>query len=239
MEGLGNDFVVVDERVDVSADLVRVLCDRHFGVGADGVLQVSVDRGVVRMDYWNADGGGAEMCGNGLRCVARFAFENGLVSTKSFVVKTALGERRVEVGEEVRVEIGAVKLGESKSWQGETFHAASVGNPHLVRFGGNPDEVDVPNVGQELEQATPGGVNVGFAQASLDGIKLRVWERGVGETLACGSGMVAAAAVGQRLGLSGATVTVTVRGGQATVELEAETAWLSGPARLVFRGVFL
>lgn len=238
MEGLGNDFVVVDERVHVNAPLVRALCDRHLGVGADGVLRVSSENEAVRMDYWNADGGVAEMCGNGLRCVALFAYENGMETSKTFVVMTALGERRVEVGDEVRVEIGPAEVGEPQSWEGETFYAASVGNPHLVGFGGNPDEIDVPKIGRALEQATPGGVNVGFAQATSGGIKLRVWERGVGETLACGSGMVAAAAVGRRLGLNGAIVTMSVRGGQALVELDGDTTWLTGPARIVFRGEF-
>lgn len=236
MEGLGNDFVVVDGSVAVDQAQVKALCDRHFGVGADGVLQVALDVDQVVMGYWNADGGVAEMCGNGLRCVALYAYEQGLVSEKTFTVQTAVGRRRVEVGDQIRVELGRATVGDSRRWDDRTFHLATVGNPHAVAFGEDPDGVDVAGIGRALERATPGGVNVGFALVNESGIKLRVWERGVGETLACGSGMVAAAAVAHELKMIGPSVTMLVPGGEAFVDLEDETTWLAGPARFVFRG---
>jgi diaminopimelate epimerase len=237
MEGLGNDFVVLSGEVEVSPGIVRFLCDRHFGIGADGVLRVGKDGDTVVMDYWNADGGAAEMCGNGLRCVARFAFDHQLAATKSFKVRTAVGERRVEARPEPRVELGAAFVGESFVWEGATFHAARVGNPHAVTIVDDPEKSDVTGIGHRLEAATPGGVNVGFVAVEPESIRLRVWERGVGETLACGSGMVAATAVVRQLGLVGDQVDVDVAGGRARVEIEPETTWLTGPARTVFAGV--
>ena len=236
MEGLGNDFVVVDSDVELDSDRVRRLCDRHFGVGADGVLRVGVRDGDVVMDYWNADGGVAEMCGNGLRCVAMYALENGLVSERDFIVVTAAGRRRVTASERPRVELGPVILGESFSWAGSTFYPVTVGNPHAVTMVDDPEKIDVAGIGSELERATPGGVNVGFFAAEPEALRLRVWERGVGETLACGSGMVAATAVACHFGLADGKVTVRVAGGESTVEFSGETSWLTGPARIVFVG---
>jgi diaminopimelate epimerase len=236
MEGLGNDFVVVTDEVELTPTVVRFLCDRHFGIGADGVLQVGLANGLVAMNYWNADGGEAEMCGNGLRCVARFAFERGMVATRGFKVMTAVGERRVEALAEPRVELGPVAVGESFVWEGATFYAASVGNPHAVTIVDDPEKVDVARIGHALEAATPGGVNVEFVAIEPESIRLRVWERGVGETLACGSGMVAASAVTHHLGLVADRIKVEVSGGRATVEIESDTSWLSGPARTVFAG---
>jgi len=236
MEGLGNDFIVFEGSVEVDAELVRKLCDRHFGIGADGVLRVGQEGDFIRMDYWNADGGMAEMCGNGLRCVALYAYDNGLVESKTFVVKTAVGDRRVEIGDLISVELGPVTMGEPRDWNGMTFHAVSVGNPHLVTLGKDPTKIDVASIGKALELATPGGTNVGFGSVVGSGINLRVWERGVGETLACGSGMVAAAALAHRLQLTGPEMAIKVPGGDAIVEIEDTTTWLTGPARLVFRG---
>jgi diaminopimelate epimerase len=239
MEGLGNDFVVLDQAVEVDRALVRRLCDRHFGVGADGVLRVGVDGSTVVMDYWNADGSTAEMCGNGLRCVALYAYDEGLVNSQSFVVRTMIGPRRVEVGEEIKVELGPVSVDEPRVWRGITFYPASVGNPHLVSLGEDPSDIDVASIGRTLDAETPGGVNVGFGALDREAIRLRVWERGVGETLACGSAMVAAGAVASFLGLVERSVDLHVRGGEATVELEDDTTWLTGPARHVFRGEFV
>jgi diaminopimelate epimerase len=236
MEGLGNDFVVLTDEVEVTPAVVRLLCDRHFGIGADGVLQVGLANGSVVMNYWNADGGEAEMCGNGLRCVARFAYEREMVPTRSFTVITAVGERRVEALDEPRVELGPVAVGESFVWKGVTFYAATVGNPHAVTIVDDPEKIDVRRIGHDLEAATPGGVNVEFVAVEPDSIRLRVWERGVGETLACGSGMVAASAVIRHLGLMADRIEVEVPGGRATVEIEPDTSWLSGPARTVFAG---
>lgn len=237
MEGLGNDFVVLDASVEVNPDLVRRLSDRRRGIGADGVLQVTLADGGVRMGYWNADGSAAEMCGNGLRCVARYAFDRGMVDGKEFAVLTPRGPLRVELNEDPRVELGPVELGNNFEFDGQKFQWASVGNPHAVTLVSELREEEVASIGRSLEQATPGGTNVEFVNVLDDSrIEMRVWERGVGETLACGSGMVAAVAVSRHLGLTGAAVSVTMPGGVGTVELTPGSAWLSGPAHYVFSG---
>ena len=237
MEGLGNDFVVVDESVEVGPDLVRQLCHRHFGVGADGVLQVSLRAGRIKMDYWNADGSVAEMCGNGLRCVARYAFDRGMSTDRSFSVLTRVGERGVEAGEEPRVELGRVTITAPLRYEEMSFHTVDVGNPHAVTFLADLESAPVATVGPALEREVPGGTNVEFVTVmSHDKIAMRVWERGVGETLACGSGMVAAAAAAQHLGHVGSRVVVEVPGGQGTVDLVGGAAWLTGPAHYVFSG---
>jgi diaminopimelate epimerase len=237
MEGLGNDFVVLDASVEVTPELVRKLSDRRRGIGADGVLQVSLSGGGVRMGYWNADGSQAQMCGNGLRCVARYAFDRGLVDEKEFDVLTPTGRLQVEAGEEPRVELGPTELGDNFEFQGLNFRAVMVGNPHAVTLVADPRLARVREVGASLERSTPGGINAEFVQVVDEGrLEMRVWERGVGETLACGSGMVAAAVVTRDLGLTGEQVAVGVPGGIGTVELGERTAWLRGPARYVFAG---
>ncbi len=237
MEGLGNDFVVVDEAVEVHPDLVRAACDRHRGVGGDGLLQVTREGGVVVMGYWNADGTNAEMCGNGLRCVTRYAVDFGLEAGPEFTVRTPAGLRRVRYADEPAVELGPVAVGEESQFQGHQFWAATVGNPHAVTFVESVATAPVATLGSALEAATPGGVNVEFVEVVSSGrLEMRVWERGVGETLACGSGMAAAAAVAQHQGRTTATVTIGVPGGEGTVELTRAGVWLTGPARYVFQG---
>lgn len=237
MEGLGNDFVVLDASIEVNPELVRMLSDRRRGIGADGVLQVTLGDGGVRMAYWNADGSAAEICGNGLRCVARYAFDRGMVDDKEFAVLTPRGQLRVEASEDPRVEMGPVELGDNFEFEGHKFQWARVGNPHAVTLVADVWEEEVTKIGRSLEQSTPGGTNVEFVHVHDDShLEMRVWERGVGETLACGSGMVAAVAVSRHLGLTGGDVSVTVPGGVGTVELTPGSAWLSGPASYVFSG---
>lgn len=239
MEGLGNDFVVLGPEIAVDGVLVRTLCDRRRGVGADGVLQVSLANEVVVMGYWNADGSTAEMCGNGLRCVARYAFDHGFASSDSFEVLTPVGGRRVFVSENPRVEIGPTSVGDVIVFEGLALTRVLVGNPHAVVIVEDVGSADVAGVGARLEKATPGGTNVEFVRViDRSRLEMRVWERGVGETLACGSGMVAAAAAAHRLGLTEQEVFVMVRGGEAEVALAGNTSWLTGPARYVFSGEF-
>lgn len=237
MEALGNDFIVLDASVEVTPGLVRGLCDRRRGIGADGVLQVSLADDGVRMGYWNADGSEAEMCGNGLRCVARYAFDQGMVEGREFEVVTPRGKLRVLAAEEPRVEMGQVVLNETFGFEGLEFRKVMVGNPHAVTLIPDVQQAPVKEIGALLERSTPGGVNVEFVRVVDDGrLEMRVWERGVGETLACGSGMVAAVAVTRSLGLTGSQVAVAVPGGVGTVEFNEESARLSGPARYVFGG---
>ena len=200
MEGLGNDFVVLTGQPGLESAVVRRLCDRRRGVGADGVLLVGVEDGLVTMRYWNADGSDAEMCGNGLRCVARLAFDEGLAESTVFTVTTAIGPRRVEAGEVPRVELGPVTVGEQFIYSGLEFTRASVGNPHAVLTVDSVDTAPVDRLGPAIEshRRFPRRVNVGFMEiANRSQIHLRVYERGAGETLACGTGACAAVAVGR------------------------------------------
>lgn len=233
MEGLGNDFVVLEGDA-LEPDLIPLLCDRRRGVGADGVLVVD-PRPAMR--YWNADGSPAEMCGNGLRCVARYAVEAGWAPAGEWMtVDTAVGPRRARVDDElVTVEVGPVELGGLLDIGGRSYRQASIGNPHAVTLVDDPDGVDVAGEGRLVagDAAFPAGANVEFVALEGPGrIRLRVWERGVGETQACGSGIVVAGAVAG----NGEPVEVSVRGGSARVYFEEGSGFLVGPARRVFDG---
>ncbi|HVX21612.1 MAG TPA: diaminopimelate epimerase [Acidimicrobiales bacterium] len=273
-EGAGNDFLVLvdpDDRVRLTAEQVRVLCDRHFGVGADGVIRVGRGRrpagpaagnspaagAAPATDLWmelrNADGGEAEMSGNGIRCLAQAAVDAGLVAPPRFTVDTLAGIRTVEYqpGDTpgtawAGVDMGAVRLGPEEpglqGWAGPPGHRArrvDVGNPHLVLLGpDDPDTVDVADVGPSLQGTTPGGVNVELVAVGPGPgeLTLRVWERGVGETLACGTGSCAAAAAARAWGVVGDVVLVHNPGGALEVRLgpsDDDPVVLSGPTRRV------
>lgn len=258
-EGAGNDFLVaVDPArlLSLDGDVARAVCDRHRGVGADGLIRVSnADPGVgaeLAMELFNADGSVAEMSGNGMRCLAQAAVEHQLVGTATFSVATAAGVRRVEMRPSespgagwASVDMGPVTLGEEPSVPAgvQRARAADVGNPHLVLLVDDPAGVDVPARGTALAAAYPGGINVEFVAPRPDGsLAFRVWERGAGETLACGTGSVAAAAVAAAWGLVGDRVVVHNPGGALEVELAPEgdgddgairQARLGGPVRKV------
>jgi diaminopimelate epimerase len=238
MEALGNDFIVLEETAP-SPETIQKLCDRRRGIGADGLLAVDP---FPTMRYWNADGRPAEMCGNGLRCVARYAVERGWAPAGEwFTVVTPVGERRALVdGDRITVEVGPVTIGGMLTVGERVFHEASVGNPHAVTLVDDPTRVDVPLEGPEVaaDPAFPNGTNVEYVQVVSPGhIRMRVWERGVGETLACGSGMVAAVAVA--VGQSADPVRVRVPGGEGTVVFEGGSAYLTGPAVKVFEGEWI
>lgn len=238
MQGLGNDFVVLEQFDDVPADLVRHLCDRRFGVGADGVLTASTDDGEIIMGYWNADGSPAEMCGNGLRCVARLAYDRGWVTARRFEVITPSGPRRVTVhgDSSVTAAIGSPQLSEGQDFGGLTGVPVEVGNPHIVVHVVDVESAPVAEEGRRLEREE--GANVEFVALVDDALAVRTWERGVGETLACGSGAVAAAAVAHRdLGAS-PIVRVELLGGPLVVDVAADPATITGPAEYVFEGDF-
>ena len=237
MHGLGNDFVVVDADVEPDPELVRRLCDRHFGIGADGVLTLGLADGMITMGYWNADGSPAEMCGNGLRCIARMAVDRGLVASGRFEVRTPAGVKRVEVAGEVRVDLGMPVVGDGIEYEGLFFRTVDVGNPHVVTEVDDVDQAPVASVGRGMQGMFPTGVNVEFATFGSAEVPMRVWERGVGETLACGSGIVAVAAVARRSG-AGDVIAVTMPGGTARVEFSDGGAWLVGPAEYVFEGTW-
>ncbi|PRW65033.1 diaminopimelate epimerase [Actinopolyspora mortivallis] len=257
--GTENDFVVLPDprgELELTPDRVRALCDRRRGLGGDGVLRVvptalldepapgDVPSGAWFMDYRNADGSVAEMCGNGVRVFARYLVEAGLVSAGEFVVGTRAGARTVGVGPQGRVTVdmgAAVVRGHSSvTVDGYAMSALSVdlGNPHLVCLTGEVSELDLsvrPGYDPEL---FPQGVNIELVEP-LDGerIRMRVYERGVGETRSCGTGTVAAtAAVVRAAGEERGSRIVLVPGGVVEVEVTPETSTLTGPAELVAHG---
>jgi diaminopimelate epimerase len=236
MQGLGNDFVLLDGPLQISPDEVVHLCDRRFGVGGDGVLVVTPGDS-IRMEYWNADGSAAEMCGNGLRCVARYAYDRGWGRDRNFAVQTPIGARGVRVLEDrVEAELGRPTLGGTTTFDGTEFHLVDMGNPHAVAFVHDPATVDVATAGRALQAEFEKGVNVEFVSRNESGIAMRVWERGVGETMACGTGMAAAAVASMEEFDLEAPVSVSVPGGEGSIDVRDGVVWIIGPAEYSFRG---
>ena len=247
--GLGNDFLVlVDlaERHPVGAALAAAVCDRRRGAGADGVIRVTPGTGGadVTMELRNADGSVAEMSGNGIRCLAQAVAMAGAAPGPELAVATAAGRRTTVLRRRddrgcalVGVDMGPARLVEQAHAcnVSNARQAVDVGNPHLVLLGPDPATVAVGVLGAELDAAAPAGTNVEFVALGpgRDELTMRVWERGVGETLACGTGACAAAAAAHAWGLAGARVVVHQPGGDAEVELRGDTVVLTGPAQYV------
>ncbi len=241
MHGLGNDFVVLDGPLELTAAQIALLCDRRTGVGADGVLVVSPADGSVRMQYYNADGGIAEMCGNGIRCVARYAFDRGIVSESSFEVHTDAGLFPVSLTDSnlVGTYLARATHGAEHAIGGVELQSVDMGNPHAVTFVDDVDTAPVANAGPavETDPSFPQKTNVEFVQVdAADRISVRTWERGVGETNACGTGAGAAVVVAHRRGLVGTDVTVALLGGELSIRLDGDDVWQEGPADYVFEG---
>lgn len=236
MQGLGNDFVVLDGPQSLARDEVAEMCDRRFGIGGDGVLVVT--RGdPIRMEYWNADGSTAEMCGNGLRCVARYAYDRGWSADRNFAIQTPVGMRGVRVLEDrIEAELGRPRLDGTRIIQGIDYELIDMGNPHAVTFVDDVSLVEVTAIGPSLQSEFEEGANLEFVTRNGSGITMRVWERGVGETTACGTGMAAAAvAARERFDLE-TPIAVSVPGGEGSIDLRDGVVWLVGPADYSFRG---
>jgi diaminopimelate epimerase len=273
MHGLGNDFILINclERKlpeQTLPDLARRICDRHFGVGSDGLILALPSRvASFRMRIFNSDGSEAEMCGNGLRCFASFVREEGLTSERQLLVETLAGVRKTHLTvkggkvESVRVDMGAPLLdrkdipvkgdgpravGEKMKLMGERIEATclSMGNPHCVIFVDKVDTFPVEKVGPAVENHNlfPRRTNVEFVQViSASELRMRVWERGAGETLACGTGASAAVVAGNLTGRTGRKAMVHLRGGDLSVEWSAsdDHVYMTGPVETVFRGEWL
>ncbi len=238
MQGLGNDFVVLEGPLQLSSEEIAELCDRRFGVGADGLLVIS-NGDPIRMEYWNADGSPAEMCGNGLRCVARYAYDRGWASDRNFGVQTPVGVKGVRVLEDdIEVELARPTVTGHTTIGDERYHLVDTGNHHAVVVVDDPATTRVGVIGPQVETDPqfPNGTNVEFISVGDDGVTMRVWERGVGETLSCGTGMVAAAFVATKTHKLDSPIAVRAPGGVAQVELRDGIAWLRGPAEYSFRG---
>jgi len=247
--GLGNDFLVlldVDGGEPIDAALAVAVCDRHRGVGADGLIRATAGSGAadLAMELRNADGGRAETSGNGLRCLVRAAVDAGWVQGPDLVVTTDAGDRRAKIGAGglVSVEMGSVSIVERTGQAGDLgpahagwFGFVDAGNPHAVFGVDDPDKIDVVADGEAFDRHYPGGINVEYVMVGpeRDALTMRVWERGVGETLACGSGSCAAAAVARHAGLVGDRVTVHQPGGDLAVDLSGDTVVLTGPAEFI------
>lgn len=262
--GLGNDFLVlVDPKGSVApgADLARALCARSTGVGADGLLHTTLaaaGSGVaLTFRLLNADGSEAEMSGNGIRCLVHAAIDAGLVPGHAWAqgapgtvsVDTPAGRKDVEIRllaspglAWASVDMGAVLVSGStdRCNIGHGQLLVDVGNPHLVVLGPDPANVDVARLGPALESSRPGGLNVEFVTLgpAPNELTMRVWERGVGETRACGTGSCAAAAALRHWGRVGSTVVVHQPGGSLEVTLHDDgTARLAGPSQRVARHI--
>lgn len=258
MHGLGNDFMVVDNTAgNITFDLgqIQTLSDRHFGVGFDQLLMVEssttpgVDFGYA---IYNADGTEVAQCGNGARCFARFVIEKRLTTNNPINVETRAGLMsllvndndtvKVDMGEPnfnpVNIPILASEQANIYQILGYELGALSIGNPHCVMLVDDVNAVDVASIAPQIQQSEllPSQANIGFMQIlSANEINLRVYERGAGETLACGSGACAAVIHGVRLGLLDSTVVAHLNGGDALIEYtNNEHVFLSGPAQFVY-----
>ena len=267
MHGIGNDFVVLDlisQRYRPIQEHIVKIADRHFGIGCDQVLIVEppeLPHNDFKYRIFNADGGEVEQCGNGARCFARYVYDKGLVGKTSIKVETAGGEIELHLeGQQVRVDMGppefepekvpflsssgkqaAYDLALDNQDQTLTIGAISMGNPHAVTRVEDIDTIDIDRLGPAVENHPqfPNRVNAGFMQViDKQHIRLRVYERGVGETLACGTGACAAAVYGIQQGWLTSPVTVSLPGGDLNIAWQGNDSpvFLTGPAEKTYEG---
>ncbi|VAW60081.1 Diaminopimelate epimerase [hydrothermal vent metagenome] len=268
MHGLGNDFVVIDainQSINLNAEQIRYIADRHFGVGCDQLLLVeksTIRDAEFRYRIFNADGAEVQQCGNGARCFARFVLDQGLTERTEIPVETASGliVLALQSNGEVTVNMGVPQFApESLPFEAASralnyelqtskgllvVGAVSMGNPHVVLEVEDIDTAPVASLGAEIEQHPrfPERVNAGFMQIiSPEAIRLRVYERGAAETLACGTGACAAVAVGKLQGKLADVVKVSLPGGELVIrwKTESEPLYMTGPASHVFEGAII
>ena len=265
MHGLGNDYIILDgirQRIHLTPALVRKLCDRHRGIGADGVIMIMpaqkfkgsrVQRGTrpdFRMRIFNADGSEAEMCGNGIRCLGKFVYEHGLTRKKELLVATKSGNKILELftaGQKVtKVKVAMGKpteiANDGINAADEEFQVTRVnlGNPHCVIFTRDIDKLPIERVGPLIECHSKFSqrTNVEFVKIlDKSNIKQRTWERGVGETMACGTGAAAAVAAAVSNKFVKPPVTVHLKGGDLLIDYTiSNEIYLTGPAEEIYSG---
>ncbi|MFA5890975.1 MAG: diaminopimelate epimerase [Actinomycetota bacterium] len=265
--GAGNDFVLIEDLSDerpLNAAFIAGVCDRHFGVGADGLIRIThTDGADFFMDYYNADGRPAEMCGNGIRCLAKYVADRAMVDRDEFSVATRGGVKHLTVFRDethsvrrVRVDMGPPILARAQipmTGEGDPLHepievagtaldaaCVSMGNPHCIVFVDDLSAVAFDVLGPAIEHmdAFPARTNVEFAEVVNSGeVRVRVWERGVGETLACGTGACATAVASCLRGKTSRDVLVHLRGGTLAIEWSGDDhVYMTGPAEEVFEG---
>lgn len=260
MQGIGNDYVYVDcfkEQVKEPGAVARFISDRRFGIGSDGLILICPSRiADCRMEMYNTDGSQGKMCGNGIRCVGKYVYDHGLVPSdrRSLTVETLAGVKKlrleVEEGKAVRLTVDMGKpsltseISESVTIEGKewNFTGIDVGNPHAVYFVEDTDSLDLEKMGPHFEyheRFMPDRVNSEFIRViDRNHIQMRVWERGSGETWACGTGAAASAMASILSGYTEDEVTVSLRGGDLKIRLDRESGhlFMTGPAAEVFHG---
>ena len=268
MHGLGNDYVYIDctkQKIENIPSLARFVSDRHFGIGSDGLILIcKSDVADFKMEMFNSDGSQAEMCGNGIRCVGKFVYDKGLTKKKRITIETLAGIKTLELNikndkvDTVKVDMGVPILSPKKipvlydkepvkeliiTEEGKEFKfcCVSIGNPHAITIVDDVKEFDVEKYGKKIEvnRVFPSKTNVEFIEIiDKQHIKMRVWERGAGETLACGTGACATAVACSINGLTDRHVFVELLGGILEIEWNENNnhVYMSGPAVTVYEG---
>lgn len=270
MEGLGNDYVYIDctkyddKKVEEISKMAKKISDRHFGIGSDGLILIcKSDIADFRMRMFNSDGSEAEMCGNGIRCVAKFVYDNGLTNKEQVNIETLAGIKKIDLTvENGKVVLATVNMGRPileaekipvisdekpvknlklKAMDKEfTFTCVSMGNPHAVTVIDDVDSFEIEKYGPilEINEKFPKKANIEFIQIiDKTHIKMRVWERGAGETLACGTGAcaVCVSAILNDLVEKNEEINIELLGGTLKIRWD-DYVYMTGPARTVFRG---
>jgi len=267
MQGIGNDYVYVncfEEEIKNPSELSIAISDRHFGIGSDGLIMIMpspvADAG---MRIFNADGSEAQMCGNGIRCVAKYLYEYGIKKSDQMTIETGAGLKTIELAisndrvAQVKVAMGTPELlrndipmlGDNIQVINEPLQVndtvlyvtcVSMGNPHCITFVDDVDSIDLSVIGKAIEnhKLFPERINAHFVQQiSADKVKMRTWERGSGETLACGTGAVATGVACVLNNLTERVINTQLPGGELTVEwTDNNKTFMTGPAEIVFTG---
>ncbi|MCD7753295.1 MAG: diaminopimelate epimerase [Clostridiales bacterium] len=266
MHGCGNDYIYVDctrEAIDDPGAFALRYSDRHTGIGSDGLITINPSEVAdFRMGMYNSDGSEGAMCGNGIRCVAKFVYDKGLTDKTHLVIETKAGLKYLDLTvadgrvSSVRVDMGAPGLaaadipvvGLGDAVIGQPVHVAgqdwvmtcvSMGNPHAVVWCDDVDGLDIDKVGPQFENHPmfPDRVNTEFVRViDRKNVRMRVWERGAGETMACGTGACATAVACVKNGLTDDHLTVHLRGGDLEIEVTEGSVFMTGPAVTVFEG---
>ncbi|MBP2031453.1 diaminopimelate epimerase [Clostridium algifaecis] len=266
IQGTGNDFIIIDDRenkfIGRESELSKKLCDRHFGIGGDGILLIRKSNiASIQMVIINSDGSYAAMCGNGIRCFAKYVFDEGILSDNPVKIETGDGVKEAflnlknGVVESVTIDMGKpsflphdIPAEYNKEIVDEKINAGDreysittmlMGVPHTVVFGKlkNYDTVEGRNI--EKYKIFPEGTNVNFCEViNNEGINIKTWERGAGATLACGTGCCASAVAANKLGFTGKKVSVKVPGGQLFIEIKDTGVFMTGPAVVSFKGEY-
>ena len=269
MHGLGNDYVYVncfEEKIDNPPAVARFVSDRHFGIGSDGLIMINPSKTAdFEMEMYNADGSRGEMCGNGIRCVAKYVYDYGLTDKTQISVETLGGIKYLDLTVEdgkvslVKVDMGKPELksdlipiisenekviDEPIEVDGQVYHmtGVSMGNPHTVIYVDDVKNLDLEKIGPKFEnhERFPKRINTEFVHCiDRNTVEMRVWERGSGETLACGTGACAVAVASILNNLTDTRVTVKLLGGDLQIEWDREKnhVFMTGPAKVVFDGV--